>query len=488
MWRRPIPLALALVVTALAAAAAQGAQPLVTGVVDPAPFGGLTETDVDAAYARIGGTGATAVRLDLSWKSVAPTTRPADWRPTDPKDPAYDWAAADLRIKRAVDHGLTPIVAINDSPTWAALVDSPVSAPKAADYGDFARAVAVRYSGRLLGLPHVRYWEAWVEPNLSIFLEPQFEGTSPVSPDIYRDMVNAFAAGVHAASGQNRVLAGGTAPFRDITPAVLKINKDWGPLTFMRQFLCLSKSLRPTCSERVHFDIWDHHPYTSGGPSHNAAFPDDVSLGDLAKMRAVLQAGTRTGHLVSKGAVRFWVTEFGWDSSPPDPKGVPMPLLTRWVAEALYTMWHNGVTLVTWLQLRDDPQSSSFLQAGLFYRGSSISRDSPKPLLRAFRFPFVAYPRTGGVTVWGRTPTSKPGRVTVEARIGGRWRSIGKLAAAGNGIFAGGFATSGSADLVRARFVPKGTLAVAFSLKAPPDQFFNPFGQPTLLEPRTKRR
>jgi hypothetical protein len=41
---------------------------------------------------------------------------------------------------------------------------------------------------------------------------------------------------------------------------------------------------------------------------------------------------------------------------------------------------------------------------------------------------------------------------------------------------------------VRARFVPKGTLAVAFSLKAPPDQFFNPFGQPTLLEPRTKRR
>ena len=256
----------------------------------------------------------------------------------------------------------------------------------------------------------------------------------------------------------------------------------------MRKLLCLSKALKPTCATPVHFDIWDHHPYTSGGPSHQAAFPDDVSLGDLGNMRAVLDAASRVHHIVSKGPVGFWVTEFSWDSSPPDPKGVPMALLTRWVAEGLYTMWQNGISVVTWLQLRDDPLTTSFLQSGLYYRGQTVASDSPKPLVRAFRFPFVAYPRPGAVSVWGRTPTGKRGAVAVEARVSGRWRTVGRLTAAPTGIFRGTLALAGTADLARARLVATGALAPAFALKAPPDQFFNPFGQPTLLEPKTKQR
>jgi hypothetical protein len=468
--------------------AASAAQPLRTGMVDPVAFGGLDKSEIGTAYDRVRAAGATYVRMQITWASVAPASPPTDWHPSDPNDPAYNWTQADAAIAAIVQHGLVPIVAVAGTPSWAALVDSPASAPKAADYGAFALAAARRYSGRTPGLPHVKYWQAWVEPNLTPFFQPQFDGTQPVSPDIYRGMVNAFAASVHSVSPQNRVIAGGTAPFRDNTPSVEKVMTDWGPLTFMRQVLCLSKALEPTCSTRVHFDIWDHHPYTSGGPSHHAAFPDDVSLGDLGKMRATLQAAARAGHLVSRGPVGFWVTEFSWDSSPPDPKGVPMPLLTRWVAEGLYTMWRNGITLVAWLQLRDDPLAQSFLQSGLYYRGSSLASDSRKPLLRAFRFPFVAYPSSPGIKVWGRTPTSKGDGVAVEARIAGRWRAIGRLAAAANGMFQATLAVGGTADLVRARDISTGDVAAAFSLKAPPDHFYNPFGQPTLLEPRSKKR
>ena len=49
------------------------------------------------------------------------------------------------------------------------------------------------------------------------------------------------------------------------------------------------------------------------------------------------------------------MTEFSWDSNPPDPKGVPAVLEGRWVAEALYRMWSAGVSLVTWFTLRDQP-------------------------------------------------------------------------------------------------------------------------------------
>jgi hypothetical protein len=93
-------------------------------------------------------------------------------------------------------------------------------------------------------------------------------------------------------------------------------NKRWGPLTFMRELLCLSRELRPTCRQRVRFDVWSHHPYTSGGPTHEAQLPDDASLGDLPEVRRVLDAAVRAGHVRSRGKPRFWVTEFSWDSKP----------------------------------------------------------------------------------------------------------------------------------------------------------------------------
>jgi hypothetical protein len=208
-------------------------------------------------------------------------------------------------------------------------------------------------------LPRVRYWQVGNEPNISLDLTPQLLNGRPVTPRAYRDMVNRSAASIKRVHPDNVVVAGGLAPFFDRTPYVTEQDPDWGPLTFMRQLLCLSRSLRPTCAHRVRFDVWSTHPYTSGGPTHKAYLPDDVSLGDLGEMRAVLNAAVRTGHVQSRNRVRFWVTEFSWDSKPPDPRGVPTSLLTRWVPHALYEMWRNGVSLVTWYQVRDEPLDKS---------------------------------------------------------------------------------------------------------------------------------
>src|SRR5207248_10179685 len=119
------------------------------------------------------------------------------------------------------------------------------------------------------------------------------------------------------------------------------------PLRFMRALLCMSKGATPrrTCTNRIAFDAWAHHPYTSGGPTHHALRPDDVSLGDLPEMRSLLDAAWRAGSITARHAPQFWVTEFSWDSDPPDPKAVPAQLEARWVAEALYRMWQSRISV-----------------------------------------------------------------------------------------------------------------------------------------------
>jgi hypothetical protein len=156
----------------------------------------------------------------------------------------------------------------------------------------------------------------------------------------------------------------------------------------------VSKGTHPhsTCRDAVHFDVWSHHPYTTGGPFGRAKIRDDVMLGDLPRMRALLRAGVRLHHLVSSHPVKFWVTEFGWDTRPPRPNAAPLGLAARWTAESLHQMWLSGVSLVTWYLLQDYPSPSPY-QSGFYFNSDSLADARPKPSLTAFRFPFVAYLR-----------------------------------------------------------------------------------------------
>ena len=485
-----LPLRFLLVATIALVVSGGGAtaQPLRTAIYLEAE---AIDSSAAVAFARTRAAGASLVRLQLTWSSVAPADRPPGFDPTNPSDPAYHWAAFDDEIKLAKADGLEPMVSIFVAPAWAERsAGGPAFAggrdPSPTALAEFARAAARRYSGSFQGLPRIRYWLVWNEPNLSIYLAPQLKDNVPVSPRWYQQAVNGVADAIHSVHPDNVVVAGETAPFRDITPSVLKQRTDWGPLSFMRAFLCLSKSLRPTCATRVHFDAWSHHPYTSGGPTHHANYPDDVSLGDLPEMRRVLQAGVRTGHIVSARPVQFWVTEFSWDTKPPDPKGVPMALAKRWVAEALYRMWLNGVSVVTWFQLRDLPLTTSYLQSGLYFGGRPLASTKPKPTLEAFRFPLVAF-KSGlrAVLVWGRTPGGVSARVLVERSFKGGWKALGTLRSDSNGIFRGRFRTTTTGS-VRARLASTGERSLPFSLRPVPDHFYYPFGNPRLTKPPGK--
>jgi len=488
-----LALAVSALLTVAAAATAQTATAPGPRVLPAHPFATAVYFDRDdvstspLAASRVAAAGATAVRLTLYWNEVAPAELPVAWNPADPADPHYDWTSFDAKVRNVVAGGLQPLVTVLTAPAWAqqgGSVPPPNShLPDPQAFAQFATAVATRYDGSFEGLPRVRWWEAWNEPNISLFLVPQLTNGTAVSPGWYRKMLNGFADAVHGVHPDNLVVSAGLAPFRDVTPDVTSQDTDWGPMSFMRALLCLSKTLKPTCSDPVKFDVWAQHPYTSGGPTHHAVLSNDVSLGDLQKVRSVLTAAVRYGHVISTGPVRFWVTEFSWDTSPPDPGAVPALLARRWVAEGFYRMWANGVELVTWLMLRDD--TNTYLQSGLYYNGGTLTADKPKPLLSSFRFPVVGLRTAGGVYVWGRLPGGVRGRVVVERRTSEGWRTLGTLNADRFGIFQRIYPVQ-YVGWVRARPLGAGAPSPPFQLANVPDRFFNPFGQTTAFEPGTK--
>ena len=464
------------VVVASLASSANARGPLRTAVVEPSRF---DFNDADVVYSRIHGAGATLVRTTLSWYDIAPQDPPATFNAEDPFDPAYDWTRSDAKVNAAHAHGLEPYLAVNDAPVWARTGQKGGGAPpNPNDFARFMRAAADRYSGGHVGLPRIRYWQIWIEPNVNGFFKPQFDRSGrPVAPITYAALVNAAADAVHAVHADNKLIAGGLSPFT-VRSGELRTT---GPMRFMREMLCMTKANKPrkSCSRRVRFDIWSHHPFTTGGPTHHARLADDVSLGDLPEMKALLVAAYKAHRVVSRATPGFWVTEFSWDTNPPDPRAVPVKLHARWTAEALYVMWKVGISLVTWLDLRDNPYPSEATQSGLYWRGTTLARDKPKPALTAFRFPFVAYTQKRGIFVWGRTPLGKPGRVSISQNAGGRWKQIKVVTTNRYGIFTSVLQGAKNGNL-RAQLASgaktAGSRSLPFSLKRPPDRVYRPFG------------
>jgi hypothetical protein len=447
-----------------------GTAPLATALVDPSLF---DSPQRPTAFARARSAGATYVRIGVAWPAIAPSSRPSGFDARDPTSPGYSWAGLDATVEDAAAAHVIPILDVNGIPHWT-LAKRPKSGaagtPKAAALGDFAFALASHYDGTN-GLPTEHVFQVWNEPNLSLNL-------GPVSASAYRGMVNSFAHAVHGVDPSNLVVAGALDPFGH--PKSKK--QKWysiAPLAYMRSLLCLSKGAHPhsTCHNAVHFDVWSHHPYTFGGPFGHAKNPDDVELGDLPQMRSVLQAGVRLHHVVSSHPVKFWVTEFGWDSSPPRPHAAPMGLAARWTAESLHQMWLSGVSLVTWFDLQDR-QSPSPYQSGLYFHSSSLKEARPKPVRTAFRFPFVAYLGGSTVSVWGRDATSSKLRVTIQLRHGksGSWRTVAYVGANSNGIFRAALKlTATKTDWLRAVASGSGS-SLAFSLSRPYAPHIGPWG------------
>ncbi|HEX3692056.1 MAG TPA: hypothetical protein VHU13_01825 [Solirubrobacteraceae bacterium] len=474
MQLRTAAAALAAVLLTLPGAAAGYGVALRTAI-DTTPADGAYEQGV-LSHTRA--SGAQLLKLGVDWNQIAPSTPPTGFEASNPDSPGYKWSELDKETADAVAEGLTPFFTVVGAPSWAqSPPGSGETRPDPAQLASFASAVATRYDGSHDGLPWVRYYEVWNEPNASFFLQPQMQGSRMVSVETYRTMIDDFATAVHGVRSDDQVIAGALFPNALRRRTVRAISA----LEFTRRLLCMSAGAHPerTCPSTVEADVWSVHPYTTGGPSTQSVNPDNVWIYNLGALTSLVKAAQRAGTLVSSQPVQTWVTEFGWASTPPASRGVSPPLLQRWVAESLYRAWRAGIGIFTWYALFDEPSATVPEQAGLYYYCSrGLTCAAPKPAQRAFRFPFVAF-RSGSrsVLVWGRTPAGVQSRVSIQWRSGSRWRTLTTLRTDGDGIF------TATRRLPRSLNPTKGVLRAtigesspSFSLRQPPDVIVTPFG------------
>jgi len=417
----------------------------VTGLDDPLDFTSPRAAVRSEWFGRAQAANAGIVRIDISWRDVV-GSKPAN--PANPADPSYHLGAIDGAVQSASANGLAVLLGVEHAPDWAEGNNRPRNAvpgtwkPSPVQFGLFAQALAKRYSGHFGGLPRVRYFQAWNEPNLSIHLAPQWGGKKPVSPDLYRRMLNAFYAGVKAEQPDALVVNGGTSPYGD-RPGLARMH----PLTFLRKLFCLNGKLRPTsCPEKPHVDIIDHHPITDGSPTKHALNPNDVPVADFHKIAALRTAAVRTGHIVPKGGSHpLWATELWWNTKPPNKYGFPLGKQSKWIEQAFYLLWKQGASTVVNYELRDFPykpsEAADTLQSGLFFNNGK-----KKPSYRTFRFPFVTH-RTGARTIraWGKAPES--GKLKIQRKSRGRWRTVKKVQVTRGEVFTPKIRQRGKAKL-----------------------------------------
>ncbi|MDH4176096.1 MAG: DUF5722 domain-containing protein [Thermoleophilia bacterium] len=308
------------------------------------------------------------IRANLRWggpNGVA-NTRPGN--PSDPADPAYDWSAYDRTVLRGKAIGAEVMLSIVGTPSWANGGRPWNTAPtKAIDLRRFAVAAARRYNGTFVGpdgrLPAVRLWLAWNEPNNPVFLQPQYAqvGSRWVlqSAKDYARICDSIASGVKSIQRKARVACGVTAPRGNNNPTSNRPSSS--PITFLRAMKAAGAS---------GFDAYAHHPYygtrneTPSTPPPQGARGQAATAVTLGNFEVLAKEVKRL-----YGNVRLWVTEYGYQTSPPDRLfGVTWANQANYMREAYLKLRANPkVDVFVWFLLRDEARLGGW-QSGVYTR------------------------------------------------------------------------------------------------------------------------
>lgn len=454
-WTARIGVVFCVVVAGFACAAgapaARAARPFTTALTDSVWFGATP-----AWMQRTVATHAGIALIEVDWVTIEPSA-PRGPDPTDPNGREYNFAYLDALVREFEGTGTSLAFLVSDAPRWAETPNGPplleaagAWEPNATAYEQVATALARRYSGSFPDplvpgrtLPRVRYFQAWAEANFSIHLAPQWtrSGDTWVStgPRIYRSLLNAFYAGIKSVHSDNFVLTTGFGPYGDPSPGSCANGEEGNgcrtsPALFARELMCLSgEALQPeSCSNPAHFDALAMDPYEVAAPTFAAVNADDVSAPDLWKLTRIVKKAVRLGRALPHTGKQLWVTEFSYDSSPPNPGGVSLATQARWLAESFYLFWKQGVRTAVWYLISDQAPTYN-ASANLYYSGLYYFNGRPKPALEAFRFPLVVWPTGSRATVWGISP--RTGGLAIQHKQGRMWKTLFRLHASVGAVF-----------------------------------------------------
>ena len=470
--------ALSLVMAALylfflpASASAASQRQYQLGIYDNAEFVEPTVPDGQHQFwlDRASDAGTSVIRIDLIWRQavVDKSVSPAD--PSNPTDPNYDFSAVDTAVREAVGRGMSVLLTIWGAPEFAEGAGRPpvdcadgqnppdcagagTWKPDPSAFADFGTAVSTRYSGSFTPsgavspLPRVRYLQAWNEPNLFTFMNPQLNPDgSPFVAGHYRQMLNAFYDAVHAVQPDAVVLGPGTAPAGPGNEADLARVRT-GPLDFMRQLFCVHESggkVRVDCASKPKFDVFAHNAIPSPNRDVGAAphYPNsELRPSNFERGVRLLRAveGLRQVTPFVNGGRQVWATEFWTASNPPDASAPSLQSQADTIQRAMRMLWEKGADTFLYFKIRDQVPYDALTNpdgctrqcgVGLFPHTATwpftVADEPPKPALTAFTFPFTVERSSKTMAVaWFRPPLK--GNAVIEQLVKGKWTPITKL-------------------------------------------------------------
>ena len=366
--RRIVRLVFALcVLTALTAPAAMAAERMWVGFHDDPSFRWVNNraTRIKSSAE----AGSTIMRLLVQWNLAAPR-RPAD--ASDPFDPAYVFSDIDEALRTAQEHDQEVVLTISGTPRWANGGKSPNVMPtRLADFTAFARAISSRYSGRNNGYPFVRFWSVWNEPNLQLFLAPQFNAKGrSVAPANYAKLYAAAHAGIKAGNSRALIAIGETSARG--SDKALGLRPTHSPGKFAE--------LVAKANPRLKFDAWSHHPYPfnpNSPPSQVVKWPN-VSLASLPRFNSSLKTWFK------RTSVPIWITEYGHQTKPPDAFGVSYGRQAAYIRQSINMARKLPfVDMFIWFVFQDDPGQP--WESGLYTAGGAAKGSSPNRFSAAAR-------------------------------------------------------------------------------------------------------
>jgi hypothetical protein len=410
---------------------------------------------------RLKALGADRLRITVLWSAIAPdiaaTSKPPGFDGADPGAyPSGVWDHYDTVVQLAAERGLAVNFNITvPGPLWA-MGQSPREdianryRPDAGEFGDFVRAVGRRF-------PQVGYWSLQNEPNQPGWLDPQWVRSRgrwvEAAASVYRRMADAaWGALQDTGHGSDTILIGETAPkgvsVRGTTRAL-------SPGRFIKRLYCLDDHLQllkgrratergcPAATSPAEFRAahpalfaatgYAHHPYELiFAPDRRPRHSDWYTIANLHDLSSLLRrVRARFGF---GGGFPLYLTEFGYQTDPPDPLGVSPRRQARYLNQAEYIAYRNrSVRTLSQFLLYDDGAPV----AATFQTGLDFSDGSAKPARAAYALPlFLPSPnvrRGGRLHVWGLlriAPNGEAHNVEVLFRARGSkhgFRRIGRL-------------------------------------------------------------
>jgi hypothetical protein len=343
---------------AVPAAGVQAATRMPIGFFDDSSFrfsAARQQNLADAATA-----GASVIHTTASWSTIAPT-RPST--PSNGNDPAYKLADLDELVFSSAADGLRVMVNVTGTPRWANGNKTPNRLPtRLSDLTTFTKMLATRYNGRS-GHGTVGLWSVWNEPNIELFLAPQYSGKTIVGPANYAKLYKAAYAGIKAGNPLAKVAIGETSA-RGRDKPLKGVSGSVAPGTFAKLLGKVSG---------LKFDAWAHHPYPTSPnlpPLQKVRYPN-VTLSTLPLFEKQLKTSF---HRV----VPIWITEYGHETKPGEPKGVTTAKQSAYAKQALTIAKNDpSIQMFIWFVFRDS--TGNPWQSGL-----EVASGAHKPAFNTF--------------------------------------------------------------------------------------------------------